>query len=154
VAQKPFVPTGFVVPLALATDAFRLEPLGPQHNDSDYEAWSSSVEHIHATPGWETSSWPDDRSSEDNLHDLEEHADDFERRTGFTYTVLDPATGNVLGCVYIYPDAGEHHDAQVRSWVRASRPELDVQLWQAVTDWLADEWPFEHAAYAERTRRA
>jgi hypothetical protein len=38
----------------------------------------------------------------------------------------------------------------VRSWVRASRPELDVQLWRAVTDWLADEWPFERVAYAER----
>ena len=44
----------------------------------------------------------------------------------------------------------EQHDARVRSWVRASRPELDVQLWRAVTDWLADEWPFERVAYAER----
>src|SRR4029453_7819668 len=134
--EGPFVPSGFVVPLALTTEKFRLEPLGPQHNDSDYEAWSSSVEHIHVTPGWETSSWPDDRSVLDNLRDLQAHADDFENRTGFTYTVLDPATGDVLGCVYIYPDAGEQHDARVRSWVRASRPELDVQLWRAVTTGL------------------
>jgi hypothetical protein len=152
--EAPFVPSGFVVPLALATEQFRLEPLGPQHNDSDYEAWSSSVEHIHATPGWETSSWPDDRSLADNLSDLQRHAEDFENRTGFTYTVLDPAAGDVIGCVYIYPDKSEQHDARVSSWVQASRPELDVQLWQAVTDWLADEWPFERVAYAERTRRA
>lgn len=149
-AQRPFVPSGFVVPLALATEHFRLEPLGPQHNDSDYEAWSSSVEHIHATPGWETSSWPDDRSLEDNLRDLQRHADDFENRTGFTYTVLDPATDDVLGCVYIYPDKSEQHDARVRSWVRANRPELDVLLWRAVTDWLAKDWPFERLAYADR----
>jgi len=38
----------------------------------------------------------------------------------------------------------------VLSWVRASRPELDLQLWRAVRDWLADEWPFERVAYAER----
>jgi hypothetical protein len=76
--------------------------------------------------------------------------DDFENRAGFTYTVLDPATGDVLGRVYIYPDASEQHDARVLSWVRASRPELDVQLWRAVMDWLADEWPFERVAYAER----
>ena len=69
--EGPFVPSGFVVPLALTTEQFRLEPLGPQHNDSDYEAWSSSVEHIHMTPGWETSSWPDDRSLADNLRDLQ-----------------------------------------------------------------------------------
>jgi hypothetical protein len=154
VVEGPFVPSGFVVPLALTTDQFRLEPLGPQHNDSDYEAWSSSVEHIHMTPGWETSSWPDDRSVVDNLRDLRAHADDFENRAGFTYTVLDPATGDVIGCVYIYPDDSEQHDARVLSWVRASRPELDVQLWRAVTDWLADEWPFERVAYAERADRA
>jgi len=150
VVEGPFVTSGFVVPLALATEQFRLEPLGPQHNDSDYEAWSSSVEHIHMTPGWETSSWPDDRSVVDNLRDLQAHADDFENRTGFTYTVLDPATSDVIGCVYIYPDDSEQHDARVLSWVRASRPELDVQLWRAVTAWLADEWPFERVAYAER----
>jgi hypothetical protein len=34
--------------------------------------------------------------------------------------------------------------------VRASRAELDVQLWRAVSGWLADEWPFERVVYAER----
>jgi hypothetical protein len=150
VVHGPFVPSGFVVPLALAMEQFRLEPLGPQHNDSDYEAWSSSVEHIHMTPGWETSSWPDDRSPMDNLRDLQRHADDFENGAGFTYTVLDPATDDVIGCVYIYPDDGEQHDARVLSWVRATRSELDVQVWRAVTAWLADDWPFERVAYAER----
>jgi hypothetical protein len=91
---------------------------------------------------------------EDNLRDLQGHADDFENRAGFTYTVLDPATGDVLGCVYVYPDASEQHDARVHSWVRASRPELDVQLWRAVTEWLAYEWPFGRVAYAERVHGA
>jgi hypothetical protein len=150
VPKEPFVPIGFVVPVALTTDQFRLEPLGPQHNDSDYEAWSSSLEHIHATPGWETSSWPDRRNLEDNLRDLQRHADDFENRLGFTFTVLDPATADVIGCLYIYPDKTEQHDAKVLSWVCASRSELDVELWRVVTDWLAAEWPFENVTYAER----
>jgi hypothetical protein len=149
-AETRFVPPEFVVPLALATEQFRLEPLGPQHNEPDYEAWSSSVEHIRKTPGWEKSSWPDDRDLAKNLRDLQGHADDFENRTGFTYTVLDPATGEVIGCVYIYPDKSELHDANVHSWVRVSRAELDVPLWRAVTDWLEDGWPFERPAYAER----
>jgi RimJ/RimL family protein N-acetyltransferase len=148
--QEPFVPSEFTAPLALATAQFRLEPLGPQHNDSDYEAWSSSVEHIRRTPGWETSTWPDDRSPADNLRDLQRHADDFANRKGFTYTVLDPATDQVVGCVYIYPDKSGEHDAQVLSWVRESRSELDAPLWRAVTDWLAAEWPFERVSYAER----
>src|SRR3954447_23867928 len=49
VNEAPFVPSSFVVPLALAAEQFMLEPLGAQHNDSDFEAWSSSVEHIHTT---------------------------------------------------------------------------------------------------------
>jgi hypothetical protein len=60
----------------------------------------------------------------------------------------------VIGCVYIYPDKSEQRNARVRSWVRASRAALDVPLWRAVTDWLADEWPFERVAYAERAQSA
>lgn len=150
VADEAFVPSEFAAPLGLTTEQFRLEPLGPQHNEPDYEAWSSSLEHIRATPGWETGKWPDDRSLEDNLRDLKGHADDFEQRTGFTYTVLNPETGEVIGCVYIYPAKDEQHDANVHSWVRSSRPELDVPLWRAVTNWLANEWPFERVAYAKR----
>jgi hypothetical protein len=56
--------------------------------------------------------------------------------------------------VYIYPDKREQHDAHVRSWVRASRRELDVQLWRAVTNWLADGWAFERVAYADRAHDA
>ena len=148
--DRPFVPSEFVAPLGLETERFRLEPLGPQHNEPDYAAWSSSVEHIRGTPGWEKSSWPDDRSLDDNLRDLQRHAADFEQRTGFTYTVLDPRTGAVIGCVYIYPDKSGEHDARVSSWVTAGRAELDVELWRAVADWLADEWPFERVAYAPR----
>ena len=149
--ETPFVPSGFVAPLALATEQFRLEPLGPQHNEPDYDAWSSSLEHIRQTPGWEKSNWPDDRDLRANLRDLQRHADDFENRTGFTYSVLDSATGDVIGCVYIYPDQSGEHEAKVLSWVRASRVELDEPLWRTVSDWLEADWPFESIAYAERS---
>ena len=105
-------------PRELVTDDFVLEPLGPEHNESDYAAWTSSVDHIRATPGFEGSSWPHPMTPEENLSDLERHAADFAAGTGFTYTVLDPATREVIGCVYIYPGS-------VRSWVRADRAGLD-----------------------------
>jgi hypothetical protein len=144
-----FVPVDFIVPLGLETPQFRLEPLGPQHNDADYRAWSSSMEHIHETPGWKESSWPREMTLEENRADLQRHADDFENRSGLTYTVLEPG-GDVVGCVYIYPASAGPHDAHVLSWVRASRPELDAPLWQAVSDWLAAEWPFENVDFAPR----
>ena len=148
-SAEPFVPSDFVVPLRLATPQFVLEPLGPQHNDADYEAWSSSMEHIHETPGWEESKWPRPMTLDENRADLERHASDFANRTGFTYTVLSPG-GDVIGCVYIYPSKKESVDAQVLSWVRASDGELDGPLWRAVSGWLNSDWPFESVEYAAR----
>ncbi|WP_217630326.1 GNAT family N-acetyltransferase [Nocardioides exalbidus] len=96
-----FVPEEFEGPRELTGDGFRLEPLGPQHNDSDLAAWTSSIHHIRGTTGFEKWSWPplDGMSAEDNLADLTRHAQDFVDRTGFTFTVLDPTTDEVIGCV-------------------------------------------------------
>ena len=199
-SARPFVPGDFPVPGELVTAQFRLEPLGPQHNAGDYEAWMSSIEHIRATPGFAGWSWPREMTSEENLGDLRRHAEDFAGRTGFTYTVLDPG-GRVVGCVYIYPARGAEGAAgdeatgggeggaggedgpggegsiggagsiggeggpggeavavaggaagvaDVRSWVRADRAELDVPLHAAVSAWLTAAWPFAQIRYAPR----
>jgi hypothetical protein len=98
-----FVSAGFEPPLGLVTDRFTLEPLGPEHDERDYVAWSSSIDHIRSSPGYgPESSWPHEMSLAGNLADLERHAHDFAERTGFTYSVADPE-GDVVGCVYIYP---------------------------------------------------
>jgi hypothetical protein len=149
--MEGFVPGDFEVPRGLETPQFVLEPLGPEHNDRDYDAWTSSMEHIAATPGWEQQRWPREMTPDENRADLERHAGDFRNRTGFTYTVFDPATRDVIGCVYVYPLADSRHDARVLSWVRASRAELDVPLWRAVSDWIASDWPFGSVEYAPRS---
>ena len=150
--DAPFVPDDFEVPMELDGDGFRLEPLGPEHNTSDHLAWSSSIEHIRATPGFADSTWPRPMSSDDNRRDLERHRRDFEERTGFTYTVLDTddADDTVIGCVYIYPARPPTTGAEVRSWVSAGHAELDVPLWRAVSAWLASTWPFDAVIYAAR----
>ena len=38
-------------PTSLDAAQFRLQPFGPQHNQADHAAWTSSIEHIRATPG-------------------------------------------------------------------------------------------------------
>jgi hypothetical protein len=91
-----FVPRDFEVPRRLETPQFVLEPLGPEHNDQDYDAWTSSGEHIHTTPGWQDSNWPREMTPDENRTDLQRHADDFRNRKGFTYTVLDPASREVI----------------------------------------------------------
>ena len=126
--------------------------LGPEHNAADHAAWSASIDHIRATPGFHGRDWPpvDGMSLEENLADLERHARDFAERVGFTYTVLAPDGEDVLGCVYIYPARDERHDAAVSSWVRADVAELDAVLHAAVSRWLADAWPFAAVDYADR----
>ena len=90
------------------------------------------------------------RSSCSSRADLQRHADDFSNRAGFTYTVLDPASRDVIGCVYIYPLPNSDHEARALSWVRASHAQLDTPLWRAVSEWLASDWPFANVDYAPR----
>jgi hypothetical protein len=135
----------------LRTESFVLEPLGPEHNEADYAAWTQSIGHIRQTPGFAGRTWPpDSMPPERNAADLAMHARDFADRNGFTYTVLDPASGEVIGCLYLYPSRREGYDVDVRSWVRADRADLDKPLYDLVCRWLADFWPFATPDYAER----
>jgi hypothetical protein len=152
------VPEEFAVPDGTATGEFRLVPLGPQHNEADYAAWTGSIDHIRATPGFPDGRWPREMSLSDNLRDLERHAQDFAERRGFTYTVLSAGSGDVIGCVYIYPASGrepsagtEGRRASVQSWVRADCAPLDPVLHDAVLAWVERDWPFDSIEYAPRT---
>ena len=148
---QAFVPDEFDVPPELITPRFRLEPLGPQHNAEDHEAWTSSIEHIRATPGFPIGRWPvPGMTLEENLADLRRHAQDFAERSGFTYTVLETGSGRVVGCVYIYPARERPGVTDVRSWVTADKADLDPILHEAVSAWLATDWPFTTVAYAPR----
>ena len=142
-----FVPAGFEPPAGLVADGFHLEPLGPVHNERDHEAWSSSIAQILSSPGFgPDATWPRPMTLEENVADLVRHEHDFAERTGFTYTVLDGE--EVVGCVYVYPAMDGVHDARVRSWVTASRADLDGVVRRAVANWLeSDAWPFERPLY-------
>ena len=146
---RPFVPAGFAPPSPPRMPAFWLEPLGPQHNEADHAAWSSSNAHSHGTPGYPDGSWPHEMTAAENLAGLQMHADHFARRLGFTYTVRSAADDDVIGCVYIYPSRDPKVDAEVQSWVRVSHADLDVDLWRTVSEWL-DQWPFAAVDYAAR----
>lgn len=143
-----FVPDSFVPPPAFEGVGFRLEPLGPQHNERDHEAWMSSIEWIRSTPGFPDGNWPTAMSLGSNLTDLERHARDFAERRGFTYSVLDG--DRVIGCLYIYPSDDADHDASIQSWVTKSRSEMDIAVYRAVGEWIDSSWPFESPLFASR----
>jgi hypothetical protein len=137
------VPPDFEVPSPPDNQSFRFEPLGPEHNEADLEAWSSSIDQIRATPGFGTGGWPErPYSLAENLADLERHRDHHRRRIDFAWTVLDPVHAEVvLGCVYLKPDPTGAADAEARSWVRADRAQLDGPLRDHLRSWFANCWP-------------
>lgn len=149
-----FVPIGFTAPPPPRPPegaGFVLTPLQLVHNESDLEAWSSSVAHIHATPGFAGSAWPNEPMTlERNAEDIRVHEEDFAERRGFTYSVVADPGGEVIGCVYIYPSRRQGQQARVRSWVRASRAEQDVPVYRLVSNWLVTAWPFASFDYAPR----
>ena len=146
--EDPIVPADFEVPQSFEGPGFRLEPLGPEHNERDHEAWMSSMAHIRATPGFDDWDWPVPMSLERNLDDLVDHARDFGERSGFTYSILDGE--DVIGCLYMYPSRRPGHDIEVRSWVRESRAGMDDVVWNSVSAWIEESWPFTNPYYAPR----
>jgi hypothetical protein len=141
-------------PVPLSTNWFRLEILAPVHNERDYEAWMSSVEHIHATAGFAQrdwlgdDDWPAPMTLDQNLADLEQHQREYVAGEAFAYSVLDG--DEVIGCVYIAPDGSGAADAMVRSWVRASRAERDADLAIEIDQWLREAWPFRSRRWPGR----
>lgn len=148
--EDAFVPADFEIPRTFDGPGFRLEPLGPEHNERDHAAWMSSIDHIRSTPGldaWD-GQWPIPMSLDANLADLVRHREEFDAREEFAYSVLDG--DDVIGCLYIDPIKGRPGEAQVVSWVRASRAEMDRVVWSAVSEWLASDWPLTGFVYASR----
>ena len=69
----------------------------------------------------------------------------------FAYTVLLPDRDEVIGCVYFKPTSPARPGAVVvRSWVTAEHSDLDEPLYEAVTRWLAEDWPLSVVEYAPR----
>lgn len=145
------VPDGFVPPTPVETDEFRLALLGPEYNESDYSAWTSSMDFIRSLPGWGTSSWPEPMTIEDNLRDCVSHLERSNSGRDFAYTVLLPDRDEVVGCVYFKPTRPPRPGTvDVRSWVTEEHSNLDKPLYEAVTRWLAKDWPWSVVEYAPR----
>jgi hypothetical protein len=144
----PLVPDTFVVPEVLVAQGFRLELLGPRHNEADHAAWMSSIAHIRSTPGFDRG-WPPPAGMTlaENLADLVSHADRSAQRVDFAYTVIEAATGDIIGCVYLKPARAGGAEVEAASWVCAARAGLDGPLTEVVGAWLAEAWPFAVVHY-------
>ena len=138
------VPQDFVVPTRLEHPAFTLRMLTEEDTEPDYEAVMESADRLRAgSPnGWPRPGF----TLAENRADLIRHEAEHRAGEAFAYTMLDPVDDRVLGCVYFNPS--EAVDADVHMWVRNSHAaSLTDALFQAVDEWLAEEWPFRHIHY-------
>ena len=109
----------------------------------------SSIDLIKKTFG--ARSWPQaSLTIEDDLIDLAWHQREFERRSSFAYTVMNPDESECLGCLYLMPphfrvDTPEGTDVRVGFWVTPSSYErgLYAELYQTLKRWLEKDWPFK-----------
>lgn len=152
----PFENLRSEVPGGLTTDDFVLRPIVAADAELDYAAVMESRDYLRT---WEQSTWPeDDFTVAANRKDLEKLEQRHASRRAFTYTVLDPAGTQCLGCVYLMPtdarmfagaritpvgdDRWNDYDAALYFWVRRSRlaAQLDRVLLDALRSWLANDW--------------
>ncbi|HUS94722.1 MAG TPA: hypothetical protein VMZ24_06060 [Patescibacteria group bacterium] len=145
-------------PESYKNEEFILRPLLTSHVELDYAALMVSKEMLRQ---WGGSEWPAAHFDlKGNLADLAEHQREHETGVAFTYTMLNLAEDECLGCVYIEPllrylELGRvtspayattvaDFEAVVRFWVKEPRLDdnLDQRLFQALISWIKKEWLF------------
>ena len=119
----------------------------------DYDAVMSSVEHLQKTkPFGPDQKWPMGLTFEQNLIDLGWHQKEFQMRSSFAYTVMNPNETQCLGCLYIEPTTKFDYDAKIYMWIRQSEipTGLDKYLFETVKEWINEKWPFSKVAFPGR----
>ncbi|UYO00709.1 MAG: hypothetical protein KIT02_05710 [Devosia sp.] len=107
--------------------------------DRDYDAIMASADDIRAAnPG---SRWPDGLTKDDNLIDLAWHQREFRARRSFSW-VIENASGDYLGCLYVYPSISGEAAARVAWWWHTGHGGSDAELRVLLTNWLSGaDWP-------------
>jgi hypothetical protein len=150
------------VPSGIQTAMFLLRPLRAADNPLDYAAVMASQDLLRiGTLG----AWPRDGfTREENLHDLQAHQADHRARHSFTFTVMNLAETECLGCVYINPVDTLRgrmlrvppplamlpgHSASVEFWMRPTcvQANIDRALLQTLRTWFAEAWAFAQVVY-------
>ena len=145
-SSHPFLDPEIEIPATLETGRFRLRMLTVNDVVKDFEAVTTSKDHLHEIWG---PGWPEGLTLEQNLIDLGWHQKEFQRRRSFAYTVVALDESRVLGCVYIDPTRKTGFDAEVYLWARQSElaSGMETELTAAVKAWLAAKWPFKNAGF-------
>lgn len=150
--DQRFVPDNFAIPTGPENSRLRIRMLTVNDVVKDYDAVATSLDDLQGSFGPKSKWPPKDLSLEQDLIDLGWHQKEFQRRSSFTYAVMNPDESRCLGGVAVYPPSKTGYDAEVYVWVRKSElaSGLDEFLFLTVRKWIEQEWPFKNVAYPGR----
>jgi hypothetical protein len=159
----PITDPDYPVPAGLTTDEFVLRPIKATDAAADYAAVMETRAELRL---WEQSDWPaDDFTVEGNREDLVGLEERHGAHSAYTYTVVDPAGTEALGCVYVFPTGAkflagsevtplgdarwDEVEAVVYFWVRRSRMDagMDARLLGALRGWFATAWGLSRVVF-------
>lgn len=151
------------IPDGIVTDDFLIRPLLATDVELDYAAVMDSKAMLRV---WEQSGWPeDDFTVADNLKDLARHERQHINHEAYTFTVMNPAATECLGCIYIFPLTAHwlenatttplgdsdwtDYEATIQFWIRQSRlaDALDKKLLAILRPWFLQQWAFDGHFY-------
>ena len=130
------------IPQVQSLGAVTLRALSVADLERDFSAVMESAADIRAAhPG---SRWPEGLTREDNLIDLAWHQREFAARRSFAF-VIEDATGDYLGCLYVYPSIAGEAAADVTWWWRSGSNVDRDGFVAALGAWLSGPvWPPLH----------
>lgn len=149
-----FVPENFEVPLEAAGAGFIIRKLTVDEVEKDYKAVMSSKESLRKIFPDNHDGWPADTMTlEDNYNDLKEHQDEFDKRIGFAYTVVNSEDTECIGCIYLFPWEEPDYDCQLYFWVtdKVKNRGFEQTLETFIKKWIDEAWPFKNVVYPGRS---
>ena len=144
-----WLPLDFVHPLRVEwADGVHLRPIRASDVDIDLLAVMNNQEMLWDMYG-DAWGWPPaSMTAEQDVDDLQHHADEMGRHESFNYAILPADETELFGCIYIDPipiEDDQQIEAEVSWWVTATAPDwLRHRLGDLATAWIHDAWPFTH----------
>lgn len=146
-ADKPgWLPDDFAHPLRVEWgDGVHLRPIRAADVSIDMPAVLGNREMLWEMYG-EAWGWPPAHmTAEQDIEDLQHHADEIERHESFNYAILPADERELYGCLYIDPVRTEDgsSEAEVSWWVTPYAPAgLQERLGDLAITWIREAWPF------------
>jgi len=142
------VDANFVVPQRYTFSNVVLVKVDPEYAAQDHRALMQAKAQIRQDLG---TPWPEDNLAlAENTASLISDLQAFNQRTNFTYHLIERATDQVIGCVYISQTGASQHQAAMYYWlIPAYYNSTDHPvIRQGLQQWLKTAWPFREVDFS------